>query len=516
MPNDRRAPLAPVQGGRAVTPIRNRLPWVLGAALLLQFVGLSHDSLWLDELFSIWGSSTDTLAEVIERLRPDVHPPLYQTLLWVWMRALGDSETATRLLSACAGALAVAVLFFGTRRLYGQRCAWFASTMFAACYTTLLYGRTVRSYELLLLLSTIFTIAWLGLGRTLDRGDGGRTGLGVADATAYALSAVLVSATHFYGALLVGVGSLYLLGLCLRPASRGLRLRTWILVSATGIASLAVLLGWLSMSVGMKAKVSGHFWIEPPNLIFAVKLGRMFAGTVAGGFAIYPLIAWSAWRVRAGQAPAASASESGTDALLPCVFLMSGCLGIAVASSYIVPTVTDRNMIIVLPAFWLGFMALVLRAYTADTATRLLTMVAAGSLGLSVVRLVAGTLHPSLVENDQPREAVAFVRDRLGGTLPVCVIGNDPGGEGAFDYWDYYLRRSDLKIADVRLGGPVAQLESTAREAQARGRGVAILIGFLRNVEQQQYLSLEKTFAGPDCEVWKGHSTIALACKPKP
>ncbi len=499
-----------------MTPIRSWLPWILGAALLLQFVGLSHDSLWLDELFSIWGSSTDTLAEVIERLRPDVHPPLYQTVLWVWMQALGDSETATRLLSACTGAFAVAVFFFGTRRLYGSRCAWYASTLFAACYTTLLYGRTVRSYEFLLLLSTILTIAWLGLGRALGRGDEGRTGLGVADATTYALSAVLVSATHFYGALLVGVASLYLLGLCLRPASRGLRLRTWILVSASGIASLAVLFGWLSMSVGMKAKVSGHFWIEPPNLIFAAKLGRMFAGTVFAGLVVYPLVAWSAWRVHAGQAPATSVAEPGTYALLPCVYLVSVCLGIAVASSYIVPTVTDRNMIIVLPAFWLGFTALMLRAYTADTAARLLTLVAAGSLGLSVVRLVAGSFHPSMVENDQPREAVAFVRDRLASAGPVCVVGNDPGGEGAFDYWDYYLRRSDLKVADVRLGGSVAELESTAREALARGQYVAILLGFLRNTEQQGYLSLEKIFAGPDCEVWKGHSTIALACKPKP
>lgn len=495
------------------TTSRRVLMAVVAAAVLLQFLGLTQDSLWLDELFSIWGSRTDSLAVVVDRLRPDVHPPLYQSILWAWMQAFGEGERATRLLSACFGVAASGACFFGVRRRLGREQAWLATALFAACYTVLLYGRTVRSYEMLLLLSTLFTLAWLGLAHALRHSlEGAR--LDPHDAAVYALTGLLASGTHFYGALLVGTASLYLMGLSLRAEARPLRIPVWILVVGTGIASLAVLGGWLSMSVAMKEKVSGNFWIVPPDLIFAAKLLRFFAGTVVSGFLIYPLIAWCLWRLRPIAREVLASSDERDEALVACLFLVSVALAIAVLSSYVVPTVTARNMIIVLPAFWIGFPLLVQRALGTDRGVRVLVAMAMATLAISVVRLAASGPYPRFTENEQPREAITFVARRLVAAREVVVVGNNPGGESSFNYWDYYLSRSGLQPAEVHVSNDLPALQSAAQTALAQGRDVAILIGFLRNPEQQKFLALaEGLEQHPGCERWEGRFTLALACR---
>lgn len=515
-PQDRSSPGLAARARRPLLSLSARrwLLGLLGAALVLQFVGLSQQSLWLDELFSVWASDAETMQQVIERLRPDVHPPLYQLVLWAWMQVWGDSEFTVRALSALMGVAAVGVFFFGSRRLYGRDVAWLGTVLFATCYTLVLYGRTARAYEMLVLLSTVFTFAWLGLVARLLAPAAKHARGGWEQAVLFLCSAVLACATHFYGALLAGTGGLYLLLLSTRPEARGLRASTWALVMLTGLLCLIVVAGWLSQSVGLRGK-AGHFWIQRPNFIFAVKLGRIFAGTLGSGLVIYALLGWALWKVLPQLRPGAiHAAGFETGALRACFFLGMTSLAIAVISSYAVPTVTARNMIILLPAFWLFFVFVIGNALEPRVAARCLVAIAALSLVASVSRLALSAWVPRLAENEQPRGAVEFVDARLAREPRLSLLVNNPGGDG-YLYWDYYLRRSALPSDPQVFRWDPAALEAAAQAALARGESVGILIGFLRDPEQNRFLPLKAAFDHAGCELWEGRFTFALACRPR-
>ncbi len=74
---------------------------------------LDAESLWLDELYSVTNSDPDIpTSEVWEKLKPDVHPPLYPFFLHYWMKLFGTSEIAARAPSLIAGIITV---IFGLR-----------------------------------------------------------------------------------------------------------------------------------------------------------------------------------------------------------------------------------------------------------------------------------------------------------------------------------------------------------------------------------------------------------------
>lgn len=518
------AAYAGASGGRIAGPLGPELPgrerrWlllILFAATALQAVGLTQESLWMDELFSVWASDADTLDTVISRLRSDVHLPLYQILLWAWIQVFGNSELAVRGLSALMGIAANGAFFLGCRRLYGLRFACLATALFAACYTTILYGRTVRPYEWMLLLSTVFTFSWLGLVLRLRAPAGPGARLDWRDCGAFAASALMACATHYYGALLVGVASLYLLILAARPEARDLRFATWALVLGAGLSCLAVVGGWLSMSIGLMGKVAGNFWIESPRAVLAARLGKFFAGTYGTGLIIFPVLVVAMQRLLARRNdPRRVPRDPGAQVLRACFFLVAGGIGIAVTSSFVVPTVTPRNLIVLLPAFWVLFAMSICRAFEAAVAVRVLVGVAALSLVGSVTSLAASVVSKQMSENEQPRDAIEFVGARLGGEPALELLANRPAGD-AYPYWAYYQQRSVLRGQNLNAHDDVLGLEAAARAALAQGRPVGMMIGFLRSPAHHEFFTLKASFRQTGCELWEGHYTFALACRPAP
>lgn len=73
---------------------------ILTIALILRLWGITSQTLWIDELFS-WKLARFPVSELLERCATEstVHPPLYFLILHGWMKWLGDSEFALRLLA---------------------------------------------------------------------------------------------------------------------------------------------------------------------------------------------------------------------------------------------------------------------------------------------------------------------------------------------------------------------------------------------------------------------------------
>src|SRR5262245_48231987 len=61
-------------------------PWlaILGLALLVRCIGVTHRWLWFDELLSANFSGHGPWAALVSSLRFDVHPPLYYLQLSLW------------------------------------------------------------------------------------------------------------------------------------------------------------------------------------------------------------------------------------------------------------------------------------------------------------------------------------------------------------------------------------------------------------------------------------------------
>jgi hypothetical protein len=129
-------------------------------------------SYWYDEILSVavYGSNHATLAEALKSLAShSAHPPLYQAILYGWMKLFGTGEAATRTLSNLYITGATLCLYLLAFRLFGRRVAVAAALLFAFSYTATFYGLEVRSYAQSLFLVTLSSqLLW----RWLDRSEG--------------------------------------------------------------------------------------------------------------------------------------------------------------------------------------------------------------------------------------------------------------------------------------------------------------------------------------------------------
>jgi predicted membrane-bound mannosyltransferase len=170
---------------------------LLGAGLRVYALG--YQSFWTDEIF--WLITTDptlTFREFWARVLFDTHPPIYYLLLRWSSTILGDSEVAARTPSAFFGVLTLvaAAILPGSYLSRSSRLAFLP--FLAISPGAVWYAREARSYGLLLLLSTVITLACVSCVRC--RPEENRKAQAVL-VTLTAFSA-LASFTHYFGFLL--------------------------------------------------------------------------------------------------------------------------------------------------------------------------------------------------------------------------------------------------------------------------------------------------------------------------
>ncbi len=143
----------------------SELWWVVGltaVSFILRWIYLGQQSLWLDELFSVflvrkswWG--------VVVGTAQDILPPLYYLLL-KGMMLFGQNEIAARALSVMASVLTTPVLYQLGKRLFDREYALVVTAVFAINPFNILYAQEARMYTLFGLFSLLsayyFWNAW--------------------------------------------------------------------------------------------------------------------------------------------------------------------------------------------------------------------------------------------------------------------------------------------------------------------------------------------------------------------
>jgi len=145
---------------------RERL-WLAGILLLaaaLRLIALGRESLWLDEVITLWQVQRP-LPEVLRFVAQDIHPPLYYVLLHAWVTVRppppAGGEVWVRWPAALASLFGVLLIYLAGRRLATPAVGLLAATMLAVFPLDVWYAREARMYSL----AAMWGIAamWAGL-----------------------------------------------------------------------------------------------------------------------------------------------------------------------------------------------------------------------------------------------------------------------------------------------------------------------------------------------------------------
>jgi len=233
---------------------------ILAGALLLRLQGIDGQGFWVDEHASVLMAG-DGPYPAIARIRSDVHPPFYFSLLHYWMRVFGDSEAAVRLLSTAASIATVGFLYRLGHLLYGARTAWMAALIAATSLLQVYYAQEARSYAWLMLFTVLSTDA-LARWRLTARAR---------HMWLYGLWTVALLYTHYFALFFIASQVIYVAYVVFVASESGERRRLGMGWLGALVVAGIFFLPWSGIFLEQWSGVQRSFWIpEPTNLAWLV------------------------------------------------------------------------------------------------------------------------------------------------------------------------------------------------------------------------------------------------------
>ena len=137
---------------------------IIAIGTAVRLVGISTESLRLDEAQSIWQAS-HSMEFIREYMLKNVHLPLHNTLLHVWMQFFGTSEASVRMLAVIPGILFLPALYLLAREFMSRQWGLIAMGFAAIAPIFVWYSREIRMYSLLILITTLSFYLYLRILR---------------------------------------------------------------------------------------------------------------------------------------------------------------------------------------------------------------------------------------------------------------------------------------------------------------------------------------------------------------
>jgi mannosyltransferase len=179
---------------------------------VLRFATLGVQSFGHDEAVTVGRILQPGLGATLREISPSERTPyLYYVLAWLWTRVFGMGAVGVRSLSALFGTLTIPVAFGAARAAVSRRAGLIAAGLVAVDPFLVYYSQEARSYALLALLATCSLWAFAAALRHPSTGA----------LVAWALSAALALATHYFAIFLLAGEALWLLA-AVRPRRRAL------------------------------------------------------------------------------------------------------------------------------------------------------------------------------------------------------------------------------------------------------------------------------------------------------
>lgn len=236
--------------------MRKTLPAVLPVVLVLlvagflRFYQLGHESLWLDEGYSVSTMHRSVFSIPLEASRGN-QGPLYFVILNFWTTLFGTSELALRMPSAIFGIISVLLTYRLGAALFDRRTAIIAAFLSAVSLFQIFYSQEARPYSLLLLFSLLSFLSFVEVLQHNSRKW----------YVLLFLSNVCVAYTHAFGLATIGIQLLFLILFWGKYKSQ---MRRMLLTEAAVIMAVSPLF-LLLHNEAMHIMERG-FWVPEPSL----------------------------------------------------------------------------------------------------------------------------------------------------------------------------------------------------------------------------------------------------------
>ena len=176
---------------------------------VLRLYLIEEKSIWLDESFSLWIARHSLWEGWRWLIEVDQHPPLYYSLLHLWIELFGTLEGEVRTLSALASVLTIPVFYAACRRLLDGPTAAIAAFILTVSPFHVQFAQETRMYALLSLevACVIYFLARLFTSRVAQSKDW----VGLAVSQALVMLTHNTAAVYLPVALNTAAGLIYLL-----------------------------------------------------------------------------------------------------------------------------------------------------------------------------------------------------------------------------------------------------------------------------------------------------------------
>lgn len=424
------------------TQLRRFWLWMLlltGVAAALRLWQLDFQSYWYDELFSAHVSAPDnSLRAVVSQTVADVHPPLYQVLLWAAYKLFGYTEWVGRLPSVVAGVFTVVGVALLGRRLYGLYIGAFAAALASLNYYLVYFSQEARSYALLVCLFVFSMHCFVALLQ-----ENSRRWL-----FAYVLVTLSLFYTHYFGLLVLpvqGAALMFWFAVHRRLDTRLLRQALLaLMLLAVGILPL--------ISVIISHATLSQFWIWQPSLwVFVNYVHTYFASTVLAVFIVLFVIVALAYSLR-DAIKIGPQRGNAFAALLLITWIVIGYMLPWLWGKFNQPVLTDRNTIMLVPPILL----LAASGWWRLKGLWLRRIIAGFLLLFAVYQLLIGTQYYSAPIKHQYREVVQKIREFKPSTYVYALQDNSTK-------FNVYFRQ----LGYPWLAGDGQQLSSDLQSGQA-------------------------------------------------
>lgn len=309
----------------------------LAFGIFFRFYKLDRQSLWTDELYSVYASSLENWQQFWNYLASDPHPPLFQILLSIWIHINPTgNEVYTKLFPVLISIFNLFVLLFLTKGWEKKRRFLFL-LLFSFSPGAIYYAQEVRSYSLLLCLSSFIVVLFDSFLSDIQNKK---------RYVSLAILSICISYVHLFGFIFVGflyfLFWIYFLGL--KDNRRNL---VFLLGVVTFIAYLPFVFQLLSGD-----KIATASWIDPPNLVLYLSYYSLYFYTSKKFLFLTVIVPAVLFLLIIYQLVKKIFRKGGFSVLrLSEMYLLVAIFVIIVTSifSFYKPIVTNRNWIVTLP-----------------------------------------------------------------------------------------------------------------------------------------------------------------------
>lgn len=238
---------------------------ILFVGLFVRVYHLGHESIWIDEGYSIIFAKLNFL-QLIEETSKDVHTPFYYMILHYWINIFGGSEFSIRFPSFIFGFLSILMTYKVGSLIFDKQVGLLSSLILGLSVFHIHYSQDARMYSLMTFLTVTSMYFFIRLVK--ERSFGVSIG--------YILSSTLLIYTHYFGLFIVIAQNIYFATLfLLSRETLKISFKRWVLLQVTLTLLFAP---WIAILIKQIMSVKSGFWIPEPTFETLVKSFKKYSG----------------------------------------------------------------------------------------------------------------------------------------------------------------------------------------------------------------------------------------------